>query len=335
MVWNCNRDQVETKFIEGKGIVFNATRVMQLLTGKIEKRARDDITKISTNFHSKDVIAPHMGLKVRFDGCTQDEHAMDIDGVMAVAMFVPGDNRAKAVKFVQELTKRFLAKDQTLINDMERIDENSTLHLAARSALEAGQGTALGKRPRTEEETIAFERSKVELERYRVDTALLFKTAYDAMIDKDDRMNMMFQDKARNLLFGQQLAITNGEDESSVNYADQYYVTEAIVDAGFSATPGNLSKAGKWVKAAYVAKYNENPMQSKRFVDGATRFVNYYHPKDKELVLNAIKEGFEAEAACPAPRATKRRKFGAVSAPPAPSTVNLNVTVNTPSQKEE
>jgi len=106
---------------------------------------------------------------------------------------------------------------------------------------------------------------------------------------EDKRLVLQMEDLLKNTMLGSagQKSITNGEtmeDHSPIT------LSQVAADMGYRFPKGQDSKAGRILAVRYREKYNKEPSKHKQFVDGATRLVNSYTEKDRDLVEEVIKE---------------------------------------------
>ncbi len=97
----------------------------------------------------------------------------------------------------------------------------------------------------------------------------------------DDRDKLYYADSVRN---AGQLMLPQAEDIQPVT------ISSRVIELGYKALSGQLSKIGKLVAKLYRDELGESPVKHTQYVDGAPRNVNSYTSEHLELIDLAINE---------------------------------------------
>jgi prophage antirepressor-like protein len=111
----------------------------------------------------------------------------------------------------------------------------------------------------------------------------------------DDRDKLMLADCARNLFAAPTTALL----VAPAAHDDGFFVADRVRTLGYRLNRKQeaalLSSLAKKIVAAYRSRYAGEPTKRKRFVDGATREVNYYQTKEAawiDAMIQAFFAGF-------------------------------------------
>ena len=209
-----------------------------------------------------------------------------LENALKLVMVLPGkfakETRAQFAKIIH----RYMAGDESLHREIQNNAESSSpVAQLARATLE--------KRGRDEfdqeERLIAMEERRqkakqMALENIKNTMEILTMTAIDPRMPIDDRTKLQMQDLAKNILFTNG-AITNGESGNSP--IDFQMVSK---DLQLDCTLEDAKTLGRMMAERYRSVHQKNPPQHMQYVGGKTIPVNSYMEKDREMMVEVIKE---------------------------------------------
>jgi hypothetical protein len=201
------------------------------------------------------------------------------------------------------IIRKHLAGDQTLHAEINaNAASNSPIAQLARASMDA-PASAVPEVISTEE--LAEKKRKREIE----DTELHCKklgnvklftdtmTLINPRWLEDARLRMQTEDWLKNVAFNSQLALTNGSGGASnsgslTNGEDYRSITIADVarDMGLRLDHGQSIRVGALVAKKYKKKYGVDPPKKPRWVDNQERDVCAYTEKDRDIIVEALRE---------------------------------------------
>ena len=116
----------------------------------------------------------------------------------------------------------------------------------------------------------------------------------------DERTKLLFKDRISNLTLGNLTDVVSKENAPIT-------ISSVASELGLFFTSGEYSLIGKDVTPRYVKRYGENPSKHSQHVEGAVRMVNSYTEKDRDLIVEAVKN-FQDRKENPS-KYLKRRKL--------------------------
>jgi hypothetical protein len=165
-------------------------------------------------------------------------------------------------------------------------------------------------------EDLEFERKQLEVQRMKQEVEQMHHDTHEKRIknfntcmglldivrpnwkQSDPRMRLQTEDGIKNLMNPPaMLAITAGpcvptitDGTPNIKPSASLSVSQIAHEMGKTLSRGDAIKVGKIVKRKYKNLYNADPPKHPQWVDGAERPVNSYTEKDRQLVLDAMKE---------------------------------------------
>ena len=154
-----------------------------------------------------------------------------------------------------------------------------------------GQESVLDNvQPKPKELTV-YEKKEWELS-VREREIQMLRDTYEFLFDNfgmDDRQKFQYQEMMLNAVRPKdQLQITNAENEAGP--IDQIEISAECYRMGYRPNGNDLSMIGKKLKKKYTNKYNRDPPQCQKDVNGKIRWVNFYSRKNLDLMEESIRE---------------------------------------------
>ena len=267
---------------------------------KIWNRTTDDKrTEVSPFMHHFQFPGP--GEK------TQD--VITFEGAVKILMWLPGNSAKDFRSKVTEILTRYLAGDSTLIKEIEQNAESShPVNVMARAAMEdpeSSEDEMFKKRARLRAEALEDlkiqemahqikDRTRRDEMNYLMTSVEFLKSLNNGKLD--DRTALQYSDCIKNITFaGTQVpTITNGDPSSQTTLLSQssqgLTLSTVVISMRVKCTDDELKSMGKQLAVKYREKYGTSPSQHTQYCGGASRPVNSYTEKDRDLMEEVIRE---------------------------------------------
>lgn len=113
----------------------------------------------------------------------------------------------------------------------------------------------------------------------------------------DDRARVMFKDDFLNLRKTTDVSSASNDSNQRLitdsSKPKELTISDLALKMQIRLAHGQLTQAGRIMARLYREKYNEDPQQVERYVDGAARMVKRYTTDHQDLMEQAIKEASE------------------------------------------
>jgi hypothetical protein len=228
---------------------------------------------------------------------------MTIRGLQRLLMILGGKVASEYRAIVETTFTRVMAGDRSLI---QVIESNATsaapLHTAFRNALANDPSPggilpdsaldSLTLKRKQELDELAYAERLEELQLKRAKRLQLQIDLYAAVSPNgiiDDRARVLFKDDILNL----RLKNSTDNNEGTITTTDgsnlPVTISTIASDLCLRFADNDYKIIGKKVKAAYVAKYNDDPPTHEQICSGAVRRVCSYTQRDKDLIVNVLR----------------------------------------------
>jgi hypothetical protein len=231
------------------------------------------------------------------------------DAILLV-MVLPGRvARETRIKFA-DIIRRYLGGDKSLIKEVEsNAASNSPIAQLARASL-APQGPTMtvipteemleDRRRKREREEIEIRAMDADIQSKKLCNVKLFADTMSLINPHwadDSRLRLQTEDWLKNIAFnssgsgnssGNAHAITNGQSDTSASKSIS--ISQVAQEMGKRLSHGQSIQIGSAVSKRYKDKYGADPPKHSQWVDGAERKVNSYTERDRDIVMDALKE---------------------------------------------
>lgn len=235
---------------------------------------------------------------------------VSFQNAIELIMVLPGKIAKETRCKFADIIRRYLGGDKSLIAEINaNAASDSPIAQLARASMDAPASAAtevvsaedLAERKRRREvEDTELHCKKLGNVKLFADTMSLINPRWS----EDARLRMQTEDWLKNVAFNSQLALThggggggggnngggssgaltNGEDYRSITIGEVAHEMGKRLDHGQSIRVGSL------VARKYQEKYGISPPKQRRWVDNAERNVCAYTEKDREIIVDALKE---------------------------------------------
>jgi len=204
---------------------------------------------------------------------------LTFDNAIELIMVLPGRMAKETRQQFVDIIKRYLAGDQTLIQEIRaNAQSSSPIAQMARESLNIETEEDLNRKRRREDEEI------LSLQQKNMLTFIDAMERLDPEWKQDTRLVMLTKDRFKDISLGKR-SIENSQDKQD----DPIYIADVARELGFSRlSHGDSCKIGRKATELYKEKHSAAPKQRKQFVDGAERLVNAYTEADRDVLTKAV-----------------------------------------------
>lgn len=277
-----------------------AVDLSMAVTGK----NRDDAAKSLRNL-PEEIFLPAKFTYRSFPGKgNANTKLVSFQDAIELVMVLPGKvAKETRVKFA-EIIRRYMAGDQSLIAEIRTNGQsNAPISQLARASLneqaveerEIPTEEELQERKRRlDREDMEMRSMDADIQHKKLSNVRLFADTMKMLNPywaDDARLRIQTEDWLKNVAFNTPL-LTNGPQTQgdSAPETRSISVSQVAMEMGKRLSHGQLIQVGSAVARKYREKYGAEPPKHNQWVDGAERKVNSYTERDRELVVEALRE---------------------------------------------
>jgi len=212
---------------------------------------------------------------------------ISFNNAIELVMVLPGRVAKETRTQFADIIRRYLAGDHSLITEIQaNAQSSSPIAQMARESLDIYTEEELTKKRRREDiELQKMQAEATTLQQQNVIDFMNTMQLLDPNWKQDTRLVTQTKDRLKNIVFGQQPSIANGEAQENPIY---------IQDVARSLGHSKLSHAdaciiGKKAAQLYRDNHDSAPQKRMQFVDGAERLVNVYYESDRAILERAVR----------------------------------------------
>ena len=221
-----------------------------------------------------------------------------------LVMVLPGKVAKETRAQFASIIERHMAGDQSLIAEIRANGQsNAPMAQLARASLNEQALEERGipteeehqeRKRRLDREDMEMRSMDVDIQHKKLSNVRLFADTMKMLNPywaDDARLRIQTEDWLKNVAFNTPL-LTNGPQTQGGSEPEtrSISVSQVAMEMGKKLNHGQLVQLGSAVARKYREKYGAEPPKHKQWVDGAERNVNSYTERDRELVIEALRE---------------------------------------------
>ena len=218
---------------------------------------------------------------------------VSLQNAIQLVMVLPGKFAKELRSQFADVLTRYMAGDKSLICEIEANEESdSPIATLARASLEQDDVVENARKRKLEDMQIAKLDSEIkhlqsETMTKNIENQNRIMQIYKSLCpdeEMDERARLMFKDNMFNLANNSVKAITDGEDVRPTS------ISLVASELGYKVSSKQLISIGREVAKAYFHRYDDVPPKHEQLVDGRVTKVNSYTTRDKDLIVEALRE---------------------------------------------